>query len=38
MNKYKVNLDKCQANREASTPIHFLLRAADAFLDRIAVV
>jgi fatty-acyl-CoA synthase len=36
--KYDVDLDKCQANHQPLTPLHFLTRAAEVFPDRIAVI
>ena len=38
MNKYNTDLDKCQANHQALTPIRFLKRSADVFPDRTAVI
>ncbi|WP_332873511.1 AMP-binding protein [Pseudomonas synxantha] len=38
MNKYNNGLDKCRANHQPLTPLHFLQRAADVFPERTAVV
>ena len=38
MNKYNINLDKCEANYQALTPIRFLQRSADVFPNRTAVI
>lgn len=38
MNKYNIDLEKCQANHQALTPIRFLQRSADVFPNRTAVI
>lgn len=38
MSKYNTDLDKCQANHQALTPIRFLERSADVFPNRTAVI
>lgn len=38
MSKYNINLEKCQANHQALTPIRFLQRSADVFPNRTAVI
>ncbi|GLC92287.1 hypothetical protein Tamer19_16950 [Cupriavidus sp. TA19] len=36
--KYDQGLEKCQANFQPLTPLHFLKRAADVFPERAAVI
>ncbi|QTQ34175.1 AMP-binding protein [Aromatoleum bremense] len=38
MHKFNTDLEKCQANFQALTPIRFLTRAAEVFPDRTAVI
>lgn len=38
MSKYNIDLEKCQANHQALTPIRFLQRSADVFPNRTAVI
>ncbi|QRQ85237.1 AMP-binding protein [Cupriavidus oxalaticus] len=38
LTKYDQGLDKCQANFQPLTPLHFLKRAADVFPERAAVI
>ncbi|MEM5274406.1 AMP-binding protein [Cupriavidus taiwanensis] len=38
LTKYEQGLEKCQANFQPLTPLHFLKRAADVFPDRAAVI
>ncbi|MES2258292.1 MAG: AMP-binding protein [Pseudomonadota bacterium] len=35
---YDTDLDQCAANHQALTPLHFLVRAADVYPDRTAVI